>query len=83
MAAWMFGMRRHGGPADRNATAAVEAAQLGFATRSFPAGPSGGDPQGAQQISEVPSDLLAINKRVCHRSMEAAGIATGCARPPI
>jgi enoyl-CoA hydratase len=31
----------------------------------------------AAQIAEVPTDLLAINKRVCHRAMEAAGIRNG------
>jgi enoyl-CoA hydratase len=28
-------------------------------------------------VSKVPADLLALNKRACHRSMEAAGIRVG------
>jgi enoyl-CoA hydratase len=31
----------------------------------------------AERVSKVPSDILAVNKRACHRSMEAAGIRTG------
>lgn len=76
---WMLGMRR-GMEAllTGNATSGVEAAQLGFATRSFPAEVLEQEAlKVARQISEVPSDLLAINKRVCHRAMEAAGIRTG------
>jgi enoyl-CoA hydratase len=76
---WMLGMRR-GMEAllTGNATSGVEAAQLGFATRSFPSDVLEEETlKVARQISEVPSDLLAINKRVCHRAMEAAGIRTG------
>jgi enoyl-CoA hydratase len=56
----------------------VEAAELGFATRSFAAA----DLEGAvlsiaERVSKIPADILAVNKRACHRSMEAAGIRTG------
>jgi enoyl-CoA hydratase len=76
---WMLGMRR-GMEAllTGNATSGVEAAQLGFATRSFPVEILEEKTlEVARQIAEVPPDLLAINKRVCHRAMEAAGIRDG------
>jgi enoyl-CoA hydratase len=76
---WMLGMRR-GMEAmlTGNATSGVEAAQLGFATRSFaPDILEQETLKVAGQISEIPSGLLAINKRACHRAMEAAGIRDG------
>jgi enoyl-CoA hydratase len=55
-----------------------EAAALGFATRSFPAGQLEAEVLGiAARLAEVPLDLLALNKRVAHRAMEAAGIRDG------
>jgi enoyl-CoA hydratase len=76
---WLLGMRR-GMEAllTGNATSGKEAAELGFATRSFPADTLAEETlRIATQIAEVPIDLLAINKRVCHRAMEAAGIRNG------
>jgi enoyl-CoA hydratase len=76
---WMLGMRR-GMEAllTGNSITGVEAATLGFATRSFPAAELEAEVLGfATQVSQVPADLLAINKRVCHRAMEAAGIREG------
>ena len=76
---WMLGMRR-GMEAllTGDSVTGIEAAQLGFATRSFP------EPEleaavldVAERIAQVPVDLLAINKRACHRAMEAAGIRDG------
>jgi enoyl-CoA hydratase len=56
----------------------VEAAELGFATRSFPADELESAVLNiAERVSKVPNDILALNKRACHRSMEAAGIRTG------
>jgi enoyl-CoA hydratase len=76
---WLLGMRR-GMEAllTGNATSGKEAAELGFATRSFPAETLAEETlRIAVQVAEVPADLLAINKRVCHRAMEAAGIRDG------
>jgi enoyl-CoA hydratase len=76
---WMLGMRR-GMEAllTGDSISGVEAADLGFATRSFPeAELEGAVLSIAERIARVPSDLLAINKRVCHRAMEAAGLRDG------
>jgi enoyl-CoA hydratase len=76
---WLLGMRR-GMEAllTGDWITGVEAADLGFATRSFPAD----DLESAvlnlaERVSNVPADILALNKRACHRAMEAAGIRTG------
>jgi enoyl-CoA hydratase len=56
----------------------AEAAELGFATRSFAADELESAVLSiAARVSKIPADILAINKRACHRSMEAAGIRTG------
>jgi enoyl-CoA hydratase len=76
---WLLGLRR-GMEAllTGDAMTGVEAADLGFATRSFPADTLETEVLSiAGRIAEVPLDLLAINKRVCHRAMEAAGIRDG------
>jgi enoyl-CoA hydratase len=76
---WMLGMRR-GMEAllTGDWISGTEAAELGFATRSFAAD----DLETAvlsiaERVSKIPGDILALNKRACHRSMEAAGIRTG------
>ena len=76
---WMLGMRR-GMEAllTGDSISGEEAAALGFATRSFPdAELEGAVLALAERISQVPPDLLAINKRACHRAMDAAGIRDG------
>ncbi|WP_197747384.1 enoyl-CoA hydratase-related protein [Mycobacterium florentinum] len=76
---WMLGMRR-GMEAllTGNAISGTEAATLGFATRSFaPEELENSVLEIANQVAQVPADLLALNKRVCHRAMEAAGIREG------
>lgn len=76
---WMLGMRR-GMEAllTGNAISGTEAATFGFATRSFAAEELEGSVLAiAEQVAQVPSDLLTLNKRVCHRAMEAAGIREG------
>jgi enoyl-CoA hydratase len=76
---WMLGFRR-GMEAllTGDAISGVEAAALGFATRSFPAAELEAGVLGvASRITQIPPDLLAISKRACHRAMEAAGIRTG------
>jgi enoyl-CoA hydratase len=76
---WMLGMRR-GMEAllTGDSISGSEAAVLGFATRSFP--PDGLESSVlaiAERVAKVPFDLLSLNKRVCHRAMEADGIRTG------
>jgi enoyl-CoA hydratase len=76
---WLLGMRR-GMEAllTGDSVTGAEAAQLGFATRSFPEPDLGAATLSiAERIARVPADLLAINKRACHRAMEAAGIRDG------
>jgi enoyl-CoA hydratase len=76
---WMLGLRR-GMEAllTGDHITGEEAATLGFATRSFAAERLDQEVlRVAARIAQVPLDLLAINKRVCHRAMEAAGIRTG------
>lgn len=76
---WMLGMRR-GMEAllTGNAISGIEAATFGFATRSFaPDSLEDSVLEVANQLAQIPGDLLALNKRVCHRAMEAAGIREG------
>lgn len=76
---WLLGLRR-GMEAllTGDAMTGAEAAELGFATRSFPAETLEKEVLAiAGRVAEVPADLLALNKRVCHRAMEAAGIRDG------
>jgi enoyl-CoA hydratase len=76
---WMLGMRR-GMEAllTGDSISGSEAAVLGFATRSFPPDELGSSVLAiAERVAKVPFDLLSLNKRVCHRAMEADGIRTG------
>ncbi len=76
---WLLGLRR-GMEAllTGDAMTGAEAAELGFATRSFPAETLETEVLAiAGRVADVPADLLALNKRVCHRAMEAAGIRDG------
>jgi len=76
---WLLGLRR-GMEAllTGDALTGAEAAALGYATRSFPADALEKEVLAvAGRVAEVPLDLLALNKRVCHRAMEAAGIREG------
>jgi enoyl-CoA hydratase len=76
---WLLGFRR-GMEAllTGDAVTGQEAADLGFATRSFTAAALEEEVLGvAARLVEVPFDLLTLNKRVCHRAMEAAGMREG------
>lgn len=76
---WLLGMRR-GMEAMLTGSALTgeEAVSAGFANRCFPVAGLGDEVvRIATQVASVPADLLAINKRACHRAMEAAGIRTG------
>ena len=53
----------------------IEAAESGFANRSFPAADLESEVLAvAERIAKVPSDLQQINKRPVHRQMDAMGI---------
>jgi enoyl-CoA hydratase len=76
---WMLGMRR-GMEAllTGDSMSGTEAAALGFATRSFPSAELEASVLAiAERVAKVPFDLLSLNKRVCHRAMEADGIRDG------
>jgi enoyl-CoA hydratase len=76
---WLLGFRR-GMEAllTGDSVTGAEAAELGFATRSFPAVQlDDAVVAAATRIAQIPTDLLAMNKRACHRAMEAAGIRAG------
>lgn len=76
---WMLGMRL-GLEAllTGDSMTGAEAASAGFATRSFPPDDlEAAVLSVAERVAKVPADLLAINKRVGHRAMEAAGIRSG------
>jgi enoyl-CoA hydratase len=76
---WMLGMRR-GMEAllTGDAVTGSEAAELGFATRSFPLEQLETEVLAiVERMTKIPLDLLAINKRACHQAMEADGIRAG------
>ena len=52
----------------------VEAAQMGFANRAFPAERLADEVLNvARRVAKIPRDLQALNKRVVHRAMEVMG----------
>lgn len=52
----------------------IEAAQMGFANRAFPAGQlEEAVLNVARRVAKIPRDLQALNKRVVHRAMEVMG----------
>jgi enoyl-CoA hydratase len=56
----------------------VEAARLGWANASVPAGELEAKVlEVAKRITTVPADLVQLNKRVVHRQMEIMGLHTG------
>lgn len=76
---WLLGMRR-GMEAllTGDSISGAEAADLGYATRSFPIDDlEEAVLATAERVAKVPPDLLALSKRACHRAMEAAGIRDG------
>ena len=55
-----------------------EAVLAGFANRAFPAERLDDEVVAiAGRVAKIPADLLALNKRVVHRAMEAAGMRDG------
>lgn len=76
---WLMGMRR-GMEAllTGDSMSGTEAVEAGFANRAYPADELDARVlEIATRIAKVPADLLALNKRVVHRAMEAAGIRAG------
>jgi enoyl-CoA hydratase len=52
----------------------IEAAQMGFANRAFPADQlEEAVLNVARRVAKIPRDLQALNKRVVHRAMEVMG----------
>jgi enoyl-CoA hydratase len=75
---WILGMRR-GMEAvlTGDSITGIEAAELGFANRSFPRQELDGRVLDiAERIAKIPLNNLALNKRAVHRAMEQMGIRT-------
>jgi len=73
---WMFGKRRGMEAADRVTHQRRRGRQSGRHPQ-LPAETSKEETSKVAQQHDVPSDCWRSNKRVCHRSMEAAGIRDG------
>src|SRR3954471_21888788 len=76
---WLLGMRRAmEALLTGDSMSGTEAVEAGFANRAFPLDQLDGAVLAmAERVAKIPSDLLALNKRVVHRAMEAAGMRTG------
>lgn len=76
---WLMGMRRAmEAMLTGDALTGSEAAELGVVNRAFPLDRLEEEVLAvAERVAQVPADLLAMNKRAVHRSMEAMGIRTG------
>jgi len=76
--AWMVGMRMAMEMmVTGDSITGIEAAQLGWATRAFPADQLEARVLDvAQRITQIPTDVLQLNKRVVHRQMEMMGFRT-------
>ena len=76
---WLMGMRRAmEALLTGDAISGLEAVQMGVANRAYPVAELGARVvEHAIRIALIDRDLLALNKRVVHRSMEAMGIRNG------
>jgi enoyl-CoA hydratase len=76
--AWLVGMRMAMEMmVTGDSISGIEAAQLGWATRAFPADQLEARVlEIAQRITQIPTDVLQLNKRVVHRQMEMMGFRT-------
>jgi enoyl-CoA hydratase len=74
--AWLFGMRAGmESMLTGDSFSGVEAAQLGWANRAYPATELEERVLAiATRIAQIPADLLQINKRSVHRAMEIMGL---------
>jgi enoyl-CoA hydratase len=73
---WLLGMRRAmEAMLTGDSMTGTDAVDAGFANRAFPEGELDRAVLNiAQRIAKIPPDLLALNKRVVHRAMEAMGM---------
>jgi enoyl-CoA hydratase len=76
--AWLVGMRAAMEMmVTGDAISGVEAARLGWANRAYPAAELEARVlEIARRIAQLPPDIVQLNKRVVHRSMETMGIRT-------
>lgn len=76
---WLLGLRRAmEAVLTGDSMTGVEAVEAGFANRAYPADRLEDEVLAmAERVAMVPLDLLALNKRVVHRAMDAMGIRTG------
>ncbi len=76
---WLLGMRRAmEALLTGDSMSGAEAVAAGFANRAYPADQlEAAVLAKAERVAKVPGDLLALNKRVVHRAMDAAGMRTG------
>jgi len=77
--AWFLGMRRAMEMMmTGDSITGLEAVAEGWANRAFPADELSEEVLAiAERIAQVPSDVVALNKRVVHRQMEVMGMRTG------
>jgi enoyl-CoA hydratase len=76
---WLMGLRR-GMEAllTGDSMSGTDAVAAGFANRAFPLATLEAEVLAvAERVAKIPPDLLALNKRVAHRAMEAMGIRNG------
>jgi enoyl-CoA hydratase len=76
---WLMGLRR-GMEAllTGDSMSGTDAVAAGFANRAFPADALDAEVLAvAERVAKIPRDLLALNKRVAHRAMDAMGIRAG------
>lgn len=76
---WLLGMRRAlEALLTGDSMTGSEAVESGFANRAYPQEVLDSEVlRIAQRIANIPLDLLALNKRVVHRAMEAMGMRAG------
>jgi enoyl-CoA hydratase len=76
---WLLGMRRAmEAMLTGDSMSGVEAGAAGFANRAFPESELEDAVLAvASRVAKIPPDLLALNKRVVHRSMEIMGVRAG------
>jgi len=72
---WLMGMRHAMEMMlTGDSVSGVEATQMGFANRAFPAATLGQEVLAiASRVAQIPRDLQTLNKRVVHRAMEIMG----------
>ena len=77
--AWFMGMRKAMEMMiTGDSVNGLEAVEYGWANKAFPAEElSDGVLQIAERITQTPTDVVQLNKRVVHRQMEVMGLRTG------